>query len=300
MSDRPETDALSDILRGMRLKAEIFARPDYCGTWAVDTSGHRKVAFHLIERGTGWLHADELAEPLAMSSGDLVLFPHDAPHLLANSAAPPDPAIVNRPAPDVLEGPVTSLLCGFFEFQSRAAWPLLDGLPPVIVLDLKRSSRQDGTQTLLQLIVGELERGAPGSDAAVNELAYVLFIHVLRAQIEQGLDGGLLCALGHPQVGRALNLIHADYAYDWSVDRLASAVAMSRSAFARRFRELVGATPVRYLTEWRMQQAGDLLANSDLSIAEIAARCGYQSEVAFRKAFKSVVGQTPGAVRRAG
>ena len=297
MSDRPESDALSDILRRMRLKAEIYARPDYCGTWAVDTSGHRKAAFHLIERGNGWLHTDD-APPRPLVSGDFMLFPHDAPHRLASSENEPEPGVINQPEPEVLTGPVTSLLCGFFEFQSKAAWPLLDGLPEVVVLDLKDTSRQQGTQALLQLIIGELERDEPGCDAAVNELAYVLFIHVLRSQMEQGLSQGLLGALADPKIGKALNCIHSDFAADWTVDLLASEVAMSRSAFAKRFSDLVGMTPIRYLTEWRMQEARDLLETTDQSIAEIAEKSGYQSEVAFRKAFKSVVGQTPGSVRR--
>ncbi len=298
MSDGPNTDALSDILRRMRLKAEIYARPDYCGTWAVDTSGHRKAAFHLIERGTGWLHTDDGAEPRSLAGGDLVLFPHDASHRISNSDQTPANAIINLPPPAVLQGSVTSLLCGFFEFQSRAAWPLLDGLPPIIVLDLKESSGLYGTQALLQLIMGELERGGPGTDAVVNELAFVLFIHVMRSQMKKGLSQGLLCALADPKIGNALNHIHADFSVNWTVERLAHVVAMSRSAFAGRFRELVGMTPIRYLSEWRMHEARSLLRDTDLSIAEIAIQNGYQSEVAFRKAFKSISGQTPGSVRR--
>lgn len=282
----------------MRLNTEIYARPDYCGSWALDTSGHRKAAFHLIERGSGWLHTADGAEPRPLSSGELVLFPRDAPHVIANSAEAPAAHLVNRPPPEQLSGPVTSLLCGFFEFQSKAAWPLLDGLPPVIVLDLKDSARQHGTQTLLQLIIGELQREAPGADAAVNQLAYVLFVHVLRSQMDEGLTQGLLRALADARIGRALNRIHSDFGVDWTVERLAGEVAMSRSGFAKLFRDLVGMTPIRYLTEWRMQEARDLLRRSDMSIADIAERSGYQSEVAFRKAFKSVVGETPGRVRR--
>ena len=300
MSDRPERDALSEILSRLRLKAEIYARPDYCGSWAVDTSGHRKAAFHLIERGSGWLHSDEEASPRPLVAGDFVLFPHDAPHRISDSAEVPSASTINRPPPEILSGPVTSLLCGFFEFQSKIAWPLLDGLPEIVVLDLRDSSRQQGTNAVLQLIIGELERDEPGCNAAVNELAYVLFIHVLRSQMGHGLSQGLLQALADPNIGQALNCIHSDFGGNWSVDRLAAEVAMSRSAFARRFNDLVGMTPIRYLTEWRMQEARDLLENTNTSIAEIAERSGYQSEVAFRKAFKNVVGHTPGSVRRAG
>lgn len=298
MSDRPETDALSDILRRLRLKAKIYARPDYCGSWAVDTSGHRKVAFHLIERGSGWLHTEDGGIPQQMISGDLVLFPHDAPHAIASSSEKPLQSVLNSEPPDELNGPVTSLLCGFFEFENKTAWPLLDGLPEIIMLDLRSSSAHPATQTLLRLIVNELESAAPGSDAVVNELAFVLFIHVLRSQMNESLTGGLLCALADPKIGRALNILHSDFSTAWTVDSLAATAAMSRSAFAKRFRELVGMSPMRYLTEWRMQEASELLQKSEFSIAEIAERNGYASEAAFRKAFKSIVGQTPGRVRK--
>ncbi len=297
MSETPEIDALSDILRKMRLSAEIYARPDYCGTWAVDTSGHRKMAFHLIERGNAWLHTDD-AEPMPMTSGELVLFPRDAPHQLADSPSPPNASVINRPPPEVLEGPVTSLLCGFFEFQSKSAWALLDGLPEMVTLNLRESSSTPGTAALLQLMVTELASDRPGASAVINELAYVLFVHVLRSQIDQGLTGGLLCALADPKIGAALSTLHADVAEPWTVDQLAAAATMSRSAFAKRFNELVGMAPMRYVTEWRMAEARDLLQNTNQSMGEIALAVGYQSEVAFRKAFRNVVGETPGKVRR--
>lgn len=282
----------------MRLTAEIYARPDYCGTWAVDTSGHRKVAFHLIEKGSAWLHTDDGADPLPLVTGDLVLFPRDAPHAISSSETLPPRSEINRPAPEVLTGPITSLLCGFFEFESRAVWPLLDGLPEVVTLDLRETSRSPGTAALLQLIIGELTRDAPGTDAVIDELAYVLFVHVLRSQMATGPTDGLLRALADPKIGRALNLIHSDLAAPWTVDELAREAAMSRSAFAKQFSELVGMTPMRYLAEWRMNAARELLETTDTSMAEIAERVGYQSEVAFRKAFRKIAGEAPGGVRR--
>ncbi|MCG8426821.1 MAG: AraC family transcriptional regulator, partial [Chromatiales bacterium] len=197
-------------------------------------------------------------------------------------------------------GPITSMLCGFFEFQSKAAWPLLDGLPDAIVLDLQEAGRVMGTSSLIQLIVSELESAGPGADAAVNQLAYVLFIHVLRAEMRRGLSRGLLCALSEPKIGRALNMIHADPTAEWTLETLAMKAGMSRSTFAGRFKQLIGITPMRYITEWRMQEAVDLLQTTELSIATIGERCGYTSEVAFRKAFRSVVGVPPGQYRRAG
>lgn len=293
-------DALTAILLRLRLRAGVFIHADFCGTWAVDTSGHRKVPFHLIGRGSGWIHTDDTDEPRLLSAGDLVVFPRDTHHVIASSAASPPASLINQPIDSEAEGPVTSMLCGFFEFQSKAAWPLLDGLPNAIVLNLQEAGRVMGTQALIQLMISELENASPGADAVVNQLAYVLFIHLLRAEMQRGLDHGLLCALTDSKIGRALNLVHADPAAHWTLEDLARKIGMSRSAFAERFKHLVGMTPMRYITEWRMQEAAELLQTTELSIAAIAEQCGYTSEVAFRKAFRSVIGVPPGRFRRAG
>lgn len=303
MSESPKKaldggDALSSILGRMKLRAEVFLDADFCGTWAVDTSGKRKAPFHLISRGSGWLRTGD-TEPRLLTAGDFVVLPHDDPHTISDSQTPPSPEVVNQPPAKELAGPVTSLLCGYFEFQSKAVWPLLDSLPKVSILDLKESGRLAGTHTLIQLVISELEQNRPGVEAAVNQLAYVLFIHVIRAEMARGLESGLLGALTDPKIGHALNLIHANPSHDWTIDLLAEHCLMSRSSFADRFKQLVGIPPIRYVTEWRMQEALELLQTTDLSVSAIAERSGYSSEVAFRKAFRFVIGEPPGRVRRA-
>ncbi len=296
MSMDKKTDALSAILRRLQLKADIFMHADYCGTWAVDTSGHRKAAFHLIGQGSCWLHLGEDIPPKLLTAGDFVMFPHDASHALSSDEQTPRAAMINQPPAEDAQGPITSLLCGFFEFHSKAAWPLLDTLPAVVVLDLKVATQ---THTLIQLIIKELEAAGPGADVAVNELANVLLVHVLRAEMQRGLQQGLLCALADPKIGLALNLIHSQPGADWTVVGLAKEVGLSRSIFAERFKTLVGMSPMQYVTGWRMQEAVELLKTTDLSIASIAERCGYQSEVSFRKAFRHVIGKPPGQLRKA-
>ncbi len=297
--DLIQGDGLSVLLRRLKLTARVFLHADFCGNWAVDTSGERRAPFHLVTRGAAWLH--ELGAPARLlTAGDLLVFPADSAHTLSNSEAPPLDDIVNLPIkdPDELTEPVTGLMCGYFSFDQRAAAPLLDGLPNSIVLHLNDAARHHNTGSLVQLWMSEAAAQEPGCDAAIDQLAYVVFIHLIRDQLARGTIKGPLEALSDLRLGPVLNQIHADPAAISSVDAMADMAGMSRSAFADRFKRFVGLTPGRYLTHWRMQLAIDLLTNGELPIATITERCGYESEVAFRRAFRATVGEPPGQMRR--
>ena len=290
-------DALSSVLSGLQLNAEVYSDGDYCGAWAVDTSGSRRIPFHLIGRGEAWLHLD--GQPAQMlSSGDLVIFPRDSQHVIANSNATPPEDLINANVSSD-QTPGTNMVCGFFEFTSKAAWPLLDSLAPVIVIDMSDRSMSSNIRSLIDLMIAELNRRAPGFYAVINHLAYLLFVQVLRQQIEQGkVDSGLLAALFDSKISRALSAIHNHPGRRWTLESLASEAAMGRSSFAQHFNALTGLPPMQYLTAWRMQEAKTLLTNTRLSLGHIAEHCGYESEAAFRKAFKKTTGTPPGEVRR--
>ena len=290
-------DPLSSLLHRLSLTARVFLRADFCGLWGVDTSGERRVPFHLVTRGSGWLHEPGLSSR-ELVAGELVMFPHDGPHVLSNSATPPDPAVVNQPPPQSVTGSITGLMCGYFALDTRAAAPLLTGLPGTIVLDLKDSARHHDTASLVQLWMSEAGREALGCDAVIDQLAYVVFIHVLRSEIERGTLGGPIAALADPQIGPVLNAIHADPGALHAVEALAKQAGMSRSAFAQRFKAQTGMTPGRYVLHWRMHTARTLLKKTEQSIAAIAEAVGYASEVAFRKSFSSYVGIPPARYRR--
>ncbi len=297
-------DTLSLLLQRLQLRTEIIVHAEVCGQFAVDTSGSRRVAFHLIERGEAWLHIAGQV-PQQLFAGDFVVFPHDAPHRIANSAEPPPDELVN--AENVLSPnkPITSMLCGFFEFTANAAWPLLSSLPQAIVMDLSRNAELAGTRELIQLIMQEMRAQKPGSAVVLQQLANSLFIHVLRAEMQRSDDSaeqqsGVLAAMAHPRLGKALQRIHSTPGHRWDLDQLADVAGMSRTAFITAFKTALDTTPMRYVTEWRMQEAIELLTRSELSMLAIAEQCGYSSEVAFRKAFRSVTGKPPGAVRRQG
>ncbi|TCI02174.1 AraC family transcriptional regulator [Corallincola luteus] len=290
-------DPLSELLHSLKLRAEVYVHADFCGHWAVDTSGQRRIPFHMLGSGQGWLHI-EGNQPRLLKAGDLVVFPHDVKHLVSSETEICAGTRLNDPGNE-LDGPAVNLLCGFFDFESLGNSPILDQLPDVIVLELGEQSRYPHIRTLIQLMVTELENSEPGSYAAVNQICYLLFVQVLRLQIAESVDTGLLAALFDSRIGKALDVIHKQPEVSWDLVSLAQTAAMGRTNFAERFHQLVGLTPMKYLTRWRMQKAKMLLVTSDRSMMDIAEACGYQSEVAFRKAYRSNVGEPPGQTRRA-
>ncbi|WP_185964484.1 AraC family transcriptional regulator [Aliikangiella marina] len=290
-------DALSSVLSKLELTAEVYANGDYCGAWGIDTSGSRKIPFHLIGRGRAWLHLpNDQVTPL--STGDLVIFPRDIEHVISDSEAPPAPTIINQGA-NTSEGDSTNVVCGFFEFTNKAAWPLLDSLPELVHLDLAQQANNSAIRLLIDLMIRELQNKQQGYYAVINQLSYLLFIEIIRQQIKQGhIESGLLVAMFDNKLSNALSLIHNHPKQQWTLESLAKASAMGRSSFASRFHTLIGMPAMQYLSHWRMQQAMQLLSNGDQSMYDIAEQVGYHSEVAFRKAFKKITGMTPGAVRR--
>lgn len=298
MSENPniylnDPDPLSVLLKRLSLNAEVYVNGDFCGTWAVDTSGSRRIPFHLIGSGEAWLHIDD--EKQKLQTHDLVIFPRDHKHIISNNAVKPSAESVNLPMTN--DGETTNMVCGFFEFKNAMINPLLDALPDVIHLQAKPA---DGNTSLklIDLMILELQNARAGCYTVVDQLAYLLFIEVLREQVaSETLDSGLLLALFDARIGRALNAIHQAPETAWSLEQLAELAAMSRSNFADKFTKLVGTSPMKYLLSWRMVIARKMLITSDISIAEIAEKSGYDSEAAFRKAFKQNQGEAPGAVR---
>lgn len=150
------------------------------------------------------------------------------------------------------------------------------------------------------MLASEMALQVPGSDVAANRLAEVLFVQTLRAYIaldSEGRKSGWLSAIFDPQIGSAMKAIHANIRAPWTVESIAEAAGMSRSSFAARFKQLLGETPMQYITGWRMQKSLELLVRGEAKLAEIGLQVGYETDAAFNKAFKRVVGATPGQYR---
>ena len=197
-------------------------------------------------------------------------------------------------------GAPTTIISGWFRFGQTSVKPLKRLLPELILV------KADQAQTLalhatLQLLASEMAEPAPGSEVMVNRLADILFIQCVRAHIASSSEtckSGWLRAIFDPKIGAALKAMHEKVENPWTVETLAAAAGMSRSAFALRFKELLGETPLEYLTNWRMYKATGLLQEDDRKLFEVAKSVGYDSDAAFSKAFKRVLGVAPREYRR--
>ena len=199
-------------------------------------------------------------------------------------------------------GASTSLLCGVVRFDHPAAHQLVRLLPRMIHIEASSSPEMEWMQTTWRLMAAEARNLRPGGETVITRLADILLIQAIRSWIAQdpAAQTGWLGALQDKQIGRAIALIHREPGQAWTVASLAAEVAMSRSAFAARFTELVGEPAMHYVARWRMQVALTWLKDDNAPLADLANRLGYQSEAAFSRAFKRFIGVSPGAARRNG
>lgn len=303
-------DALSDILRSMRLSSGLISVARLSAPWGVETRGHPDTIFHAVVSGHCWLQR-EGAAPVELSQGDIMLITCGDPHVLyshtqARRAWIRDLEATRSGGVDQLRygggGAETVVLCGTFRVESAAQDLLRDLLPPELVVRQRTQGVVAWLEATLRMISDEIAGDLPGSDVVLARLTDVLLVHVLRAYVATLPSDarGWLAATRDARIGQALATIHRDPSQRLTATSLAAQVGMSRSGFFARFSELVGEPPARYLVRWRMQRAGELLLRSDASVAVLADEVGYASEDAFCKAFKRVMQVSPAVWRRQG
>lgn len=321
MSDHPgesddARDVVSDVLGAVRLGAAVFGRFELGAPWAFRVAEGADWTFYIFARGGALLEIEKgggeaAGRPLALSAGDVVLLRRGAAHVLRDpSRSAREVHTLGRgdcPRPTTTtpvrfggDGPVTAFVTGAFRFDATPPNVLLDSLPSVLHVPAGDARMSPQLAAAAQLILAESAVPGPGSNMLSARLAEILLIHALRARVVATGDDHApgLCALADPAIGAALRLIHARPAEAWTVERLAREVALSRSAFAARFTELVGVPPLQYLTQWRMTEAAQHLREGNDSVACIAERVGYGNPAAFMKAFTRVHGVGPGTYRR--
>jgi AraC-like DNA-binding protein len=312
LRDVGDADVVSDILRSVRVRSTVWCRSALRAPWGFGTDARGTAAFHVVTAGRCWLEVQDDGAQRRLDAGDLVVLPTGRRHWLRDDPATPAPALERLLASHPLDeqrrlrgggrGPRTTLLCGGFTLEAGDAHPLLVALPPVIHVRGVRGRPLPWVAATLRLVGAETDATAPGSEAVVSRLADALLTQALRFAVAgpDAADGARLRALRDPHVAAAVRLVHGEPQRSWTVGELAAEVALSRSAFAARFRELVGEPPIRYLIRARLAHAAGLLHATDLGLGEIARRTGYESESSFSRAFKRVFGVAPGAYRGRG
>lgn len=317
-------DALSDVLRAVRLKGAVFFDVDAGAPWAAEAPAAREVGpgillgvdhvieYHVVTRGECYASMiDGASESVLLKAGDVVAFPQGDPHVMSSKPglrAEPNLEAHRAPnAPESLpipltvgagaDGPRTHLVCGFLGCDARPFNPLLSALPRM----LRVPSRGDEEWMRQFLAFAKLESAEKraGGVSMLAKLGEIMFIDLVRRHLESvsGDDANWLAGLKDRQIGKALNLLHAAPGEDWSIERLAKEAGLSRSTLSERFAHFVGRPPMQYLTLWRMQLASEMLIDGAHSMAAIAERIGYDSEAAFSRAFKRAVGMAPGEWR---
>jgi len=303
-------DVLTDVLNTFELKGWLSSRRELVPPWRYDFADSKDSMFHVVSYGGAYLHIEGEAEPIRIEDGDIVLFPTGHPHSLYDDPTSPLTRLVHldynpQRQHQVMsyegEGPKLLMLCGAFHFDYPNDFALLRRLPTLIHIPGTQGGMEQGCADIVRLIARESATQQPGAEVMLRRLTELLFIQVIRLWIDQQADAsvGWVGALRDQPISAALGLIHQSPERRWKVKDLADAAVLSRSAFSARFTELVGEPPMTYLTRWRMLRATRMLKN-EVRMETIADQLGYESEAAFRKAFKREIGLPPAQYRKRG
>jgi AraC-like DNA-binding protein len=307
-----EVSPLGDVLSHVRMSGIFYCPSVLTEPWGLEIPPMEHCLwFHVVSSGVATLRVGD-GPAITGVPGDLVLVPHGTGHLAHGVEPATARPVLDLPHEEVNEryavlhhgggGALTEVVCGGVRFDHPAARHLVAALPPVIHLAGARLPRGDWLRATLDLLADEARSVRPGSEAVVSRLCDIVVIQAIRAWIETdpAARSGWLGALRDDPIGAAIARIHAEPSAPWTVEGLAAEVAMSRSAFSARFTELVGESVMKYVTRWRAYRALDLLEAGDTTVARVAAMVGYDSEASFSRAFKRVVGVSPGSVSRRG
>jgi AraC-like DNA-binding protein len=318
---------LSDVLRTVRLTGAVFFVTEASSPWVLEIpdgatlapailpSAQHVVSYHVVIRGSGWGGLRDGA-PVRLETGDVLVFPHGDAYVMSLESG-------MRGGPNLTEilaffrqmaagqlpftvregsgGPERlDLVCGFLGCDARPFNPLLATLPRLLHVRRAFGSAGHPLSKLIELTIAESQERRAGGECVRLRLSELMFVEVVRQHLAMlpGEQTGWLAGLRDPLVGRALALVHDRPAHSWTLPRLAKEVGSSRSTLADRFTRFVGQPPMRYLAHWRMQLAARLLADGSAKVSAIAWEVGYDSEAAFSRGFKKIVGMAPATWRQ--
>ncbi|MGE8359951.1 AraC family transcriptional regulator [Pseudomonas sp.] len=294
-------DPLSEVLSLLKPRSYVSSGVDAGGAWSIQFPDQNKlIKCYAVVSGECWLAVEGVPVAAHLKKGDCFVLPSGRPFRLASDMSlPAEPASNYFPPPR--PGAVVKIKGGgdFFLVGSRFgvsgghAEALMGMLPPIV--HIHNETEQAALRWSVERMMQELHDPEPGSFLIAQHLAHMMLVQALRLHVkERGTDRtGWLFGVADRQLGLAISAIHADPSYRWTLQALAERACMSRSAFAQKFRDTIGSSPMEYVTRWRMLLAGDKLENSSDPVSVISSSLGYESESAFSTAFKRVMGTSP-------
>jgi AraC family transcriptional regulator, alkane utilization regulator len=305
----PAADPVAQLLGLLRVRSSVYCRSVMRAPWGFGVLARSVAGFHLVTEGSCWLEVDGEDHAAPLNAGDLVILPRGSAHQVRSDPTASvrllDDILAEHPVPDGRldyggSGPATTILCGGFVLEEPRLNPLLNRLPPIVKVAGSSGRPVPWLGATIELLTGEMTAAHAGVNTLVSRLSELLLVQVLRTYLAE-LNGNTppgLQGFADPQIGKAISLMQERPERPWTLDRLAAAVAMSRAAFAGRFRALTGEPPMRYLTRYRLFKAALDLRRSNHSLTRIAASTGYDSEVTLSKAFRRYFGVAPGSYRK--
>lgn len=316
------TDTLADVLKSIRLSGSAYFCSDFTSPWGMEVAAGEQGLFHVVINGSCYLQLENSDELMQLQQGDIVAFPTGGAHWISDHEKSP-----RLPGSDVVEKILagnnpffseknishnrelnnallnSTLLCGSFAYDHSIKHPFLNDLPCFIHIEATKTPELEWLRNLVKVLANEARNPSPGSSLMVDRLCEVLFIQLMRHHMQHitqssNRDMGYMSALNDIHIGKALNLIHGEKDATLTVERLAGAVALSRTAFSEKFSKMVGMPAKTYLLNWRMQRAKIHLQENNIKMVAVAENAGYASEASFSKAFKRFFSLTPGQVRK--
>ena len=296
-------DVLGDILETLRFRGSIFFRSDLSAPWGMSLDQEDFPRFHISLSGECYVGASE-KDAVKVSQSEIIMLPGGDSHWIADQ---PGRMLVSSVRageacelgdPLFQQGEITNrLICGLVQFESTSSHPFLDSLPGM--LHFPELQANDPIWMTVTLIDGEMQRLQGKGGPIIDRLTEVLFLQLLNCHIAQSEKAvGFLAALKNHRILQALTLIHAEPEYDWSLESLGERVGMSRATLVRHFQSAVGVAPMKYITNWRIIKAFNLIKYTSISLERVAETVGFASARTLSRAFHRYYDFTPKEVRK--
>jgi len=307
------------VLKAVKLDSAFFFHAEFSAPWCFQSpnsgkfapyinqsSGH-VIVYHLLIEGRAYARLGD--ERLEILPGDVLVFPHGDPHSLENGLcryAVNGEGELQRIFSQGLKlsrmgggGEVTRFVCGYMVCEQSLSDVFLAGLPAMFKVNIRQDDSGRWLENSIRYSIADTKVSGAGAEAVLARLCETLFIETLRRYMRLLPAGqiGWLAGARDVEIGRVLALMHQQPAASWTIATLAHEVGISRAVLAERFRQYLGEPPLAYLTRWRLQLGAQMLSSTSHSVAQIAAKVGYESEPAFNRAFKRTFGNPPARYR---